>query len=117
MYTFEEIINRVPVDVEASEFEIRIKFLDGSSCLFYHEQDCCEDVFVEDVNGDWKDLLDTPLLVVEERSEVDFNASESGTFTFYTFRSVKGSVDVRWYGSSNGYYSEAVNFEFTGATA
>lgn len=70
----------------------------------YHEQDCCENVTITDITGDLNDLVGYPLLKYDEKE------MESSTWTFYKFASRKGYVDIRWYGSSNGYYSESVDF-------
>jgi len=107
-----DLVDQTIVKVDAGDDEIQFTLSDGRLARFYHFQDCCEQVWVEDVNGDWEDLLDTPLLVAEERSEhgdTDWGGVEQ--WTFYTFRTIKGSVDVRWYGTSNGYYSTAVDFQ------
>ena len=102
-----DTVGKIPVYILSEEEEIVFLFDDGSACKFTHNQECCEHVSVDDVNGDWNDLIGTPLLVAEERTNLD---QKEGTWTFYTFRSIKGSVDVRWYGVSNGFYSEEVDF-------
>ena len=84
------------------------------SFVFFHQQDCCENVSIEDVCGDLQDLVGEPLLLAEEvtgETPVDFDERdhESVTWTFYKFATRKGYVDVRWLGESNGYYSEGVS--------
>lgn len=87
---------------------------DGRLVTFYHDQDCCESVDVEDVLGDVDNLIGSPLILAEEIVRDDPKASESGTKTWYTFVTSKGSVVIRWYGASNGYYSESVNIRISG---
>jgi len=87
----------------------------GETYLMYHEQDCCESVSVEDIVGDLEDLVGSEILLAEEvegETPVDFNERdhESVTWTFYKFATRWGYVDIRWLGSSNGYYSEGVSF-------
>jgi hypothetical protein len=79
---------------------------------FYHYQNCCESVAINDVIGDLSDLVGSPIFVAEERtSDGSGEDFESATWTFYEFATNKGSVTVRWLGVSNGYYSEGVTFE------
>lgn len=86
---------------------------DTERYIFYHSQDCCESVYIESISGDLNDLIGVPLLLAEEVSSDDEGPlneyEDSYTWTFYMFATIKGYVDVRWYGSSNGYYSESVN--------
>lgn len=95
---------------EPGSDEITFWAEDGRRFVFWHEQDCCENVRVEEVIGDVADLCHSPLLMAEE--EVSDHSPEdygSETWTFYKFATTKGYVTIRWVGSSNGYYSESVD--------
>lgn len=109
-----QIIGLTFDSIEKSDDEIVFHSEDGRKFRMYHEQDCCEAVYVEDIAGDLNDLMGAPLVRAEERSQDDPDACESGTWTFYELATIKGSVTIRWYGSSNGYYSESVSLKEVG---
>ena len=82
----------------------------GRTFKMYHSQDCCESVYICDVVGDVPDLIGTPILMAEESTKDDPENDELGMWTFYKLATRKGYVDLRWYGSSNGYYGVRVSF-------
>lgn len=107
------LIGKVLTEIVRSSDEMIFHCEDGSKYKMYHEQDCCEGVAIEDIIGDLDDLIGKPILKASEDTNSD-NAQdndESHTWTFYNLATIKGYVTIRWYGSSNGYYSESVTFE------
>lgn len=82
----------------------------GRKFVMTHFQDCCESVTVEEIIGDLDDVIGSPIVLAEEESSHSDDEDRSRTWTFYTLRTAKGTVTIRWYGHSNGYYSEAVSF-------
>jgi hypothetical protein len=110
-----ELIGKTIVEITGDENsdELWFKCSDGSEYKMHHMQDCCEGVYIEDITGDLNNLLNTPILEArEDHSEEDPKAYHDDAYlwTFYNFRTIKGSVTIRWYGESNGYYSVNVDF-------
>ena len=111
-----ELLGRTLVSVtKVGNDEIVFITREGETYKMYHEQDCCEYVSIEDIVGDLQDLVGSEILVAEEvkgHVPTDFCEGDydSHTWTFYKFATILGYVDIRWFGSSNGYYSESVEF-------
>lgn len=91
-------------------------FTNNTVLDFYHDQSCCESVRIIDITGDLSDLIGHPLTMSEKTVnpgvEDPDDEDKSSTATFYKFATIKGYVDVRWLGESNGHYSESVDEEF-----
>jgi hypothetical protein len=116
---FSSLLGKTLVSIVVNDVKDKITFMDstGQEYVMYHDQDCCESVDIESIVGDLNDLLGNPLLMAEEvvsdeapQDVVVEYCGESETWTFYKLATVKGYVDIRWHGTSNGYYSESVSF-------
>ena len=88
---------------------------DGDIYRLVYHRDCCAKCSVEDICGDLEDLIGHPIIVSEEVHDTNEPPAEgsdsSYTWVFYKLDTVKGGVTIRWFGSSNGCYSEEATFE------
>lgn len=121
MAELKDLIGQTMASVEnVNDEELVFITTDGKKFKLHHSQDCCESVSIESVVGDLADLVGEPMLLAEEITSTEnpqdakpetLEFQDSFTWTFYKFATRKGYVDIRWYGESNGYYSESVDFE------
>lgn len=110
-----EIIKRV-IGLTIGSQEVSFLCQSGKLFRMYHSQDCCERVELVDVVGEASNIVNgKPVNLAEEVSnakasyeEVD---AESYTWTFYNIQAGECMVTLRWLGTSNGYYSESVDFQ------
>lgn len=105
-----EVIKSISGAEQGSD-EVVITTESGKAIKLYHDQDCCESVEINDVEGCAEDLIGA---IVVSAEEVDGDCGESSdyesyTWTFYKLETSKGGLWIRWLGSSNGYYSERVS--------
>ena len=123
--TFDALIGQTFDAVHAKVQGDAVRFIRDDEVLFklHHEQDCCEAVWLEDIVGDLGDLIGTPITRAEKVTNrtpgigvfIDAPLPEgeedpdSYTWTYIWIGTTKGTVAFRWYGTSNGYYSEDVD--------
>lgn len=117
---FKDFVGMAFTDITVNDDKDEIIFTqdNGDRYRMWHWQDCCEGVYLEDVNGDLQDLVGVPILKADEVVSCKNpdgckvpEYQDSFTWTFYHFATIKGYVTLRWYGESNGYYSESVSVD------
>ena len=110
------------VDIDDKLGVIMLTTESGRVVKVFHDQDCCEHVYIDGFDGDMQSLVGKVLIEVEQK-EFDKGDpppneySESWTRTELRFRVDDATVISRWIGTSNGYYSEDVDFELISQTA
>jgi len=84
---------------------------DGTRFHMYHEQDCCESVWIDRIDGSLNSLIGEPIKYAKEvPGHGDPAGYESVTFTDFHLKTKNAHAVIHWIGSSNGYYSESVYF-------
>lgn len=106
---FSEATGHKLLDVRYTSEELLL-FTDGGTFVLYHEQDCCEHVVLDQTSGF------TTTCLGEQIVSAGYVSSEGGdtewgteTWTFYRVETNSMSLDIKFHGSSNGYYSESVS--------
>jgi len=118
----EDLLGKILTKIEVGYDKKEIYFYTscGKRYSQYHDQNCCEQVLIEDICGDLDDLIGSPILLAEEViydnkvpdvlinnfKETDH---DSYSWTFYKLATINGYVTIRWLGSSNGWYGEEVS--------
>jgi hypothetical protein len=106
--------------------EIIFKTENNKKITMFHEQSCCESVFITSKTDNLNILIGKTIVDVTEtvlpnhtfdRSiEAQYDDDNSFTWTFYKFF-YKGvddkteEIEIIWFGTSNGYYDEGVQFK------
>lgn len=101
---FAELKNKVFSSVYVKDDSLHF-VNDTEHFCFHHSRVCCEHVYIESIVGELNDLENTPILVAEMTQSFN-RVNKHETWSFYKFGTVNGWVDIRWFGESNGNYSE-----------
>jgi len=111
------LFNQTIEKIEGAEPEqeyVVFDLADGRRFGMAHQQNCCEYVRVHSIVGDLQNIIGTPVLSALEIDGdpvgIEFEPSESHTFTTFKITTEKGTVEIIWLGESNGYYGESVSF-------
>jgi hypothetical protein len=106
---FDDLVGKTLTKITVTDDTISFVCDDGTTYEMFHMQDCCESVSIESIDGDIQRLIGSPITVAYSSSNSG-EIGESSTWTFYTLGTIIDTVSIRWFGESNGYYSEGVDF-------
>lgn len=104
----DELVGKVVRGLAYDEDSFQI-LTDDCVYIFYHEYNCCESVWLTQVDGISDKIIGSRIVIAEvvtDEKDTDYGHI---TWTFYKIGTTKGMIDFRWQGESNGYYSESVD--------
>jgi hypothetical protein len=118
---FSYMVGKTLASIEQGHERITFNFTDGTACVSYHSQDCCESVSVDRVEGHIENVIGWPIVEAEEDYDNDpipneSRQPESHTWTRQRISTAKGEITFVWLGESNGYYGETPYFQITHGT-
>jgi hypothetical protein len=99
------------IDVDDENNTIMLTTASGRKIKIYHDQECCEYVRIESLEGDFRDLIGKVIIEFEHLEEYE-DSNDYGdhqTKTSLVFKVDGATVISKWVGDSNGYYSESVD--------
>jgi len=114
---FNTLTDKIIIKVDGLVVEstcITLTMKNGVTYRIIHHSECCELVYLQDICGDINDILHHRIVsAVEASSEaIPDGDDDSSSWTFYRIATNFGTTLVlRWYGSSNGCYSETADLE------
>ena len=103
-----DMVGKKVVGVYYDEENFQILTDDGVYA-FYHEQSCCESVWLTQVDGINDKIIGSRIVIAEVVTDEKDTEYGHITWSFYKIGTNKGMIDFRWCGESNGYYSETVD--------
>lgn len=117
---FESLKGKTFKNIIINKTKDSISFItdDNKWYIMNHKQECCEHVFIKEIDNDIQSLVGSEILLAECRINestlkpgdefYDDNYSDQ-TWSFYTLRTINNTCTISWYGVSNGFYSETVD--------
>jgi len=109
---FSDLVGKTLSEVKVERDKITFIVDETESYSMFHGQDCCEQVWIEDICGDLNSLVGVPILFADESSsQVEDKSNYSSLeWTFYRIGCIKGSAVIRWCADLDTYYSVQVDF-------
>ena len=103
-----DMVGKKVVGIYYDEENFQILTDDGVYA-FYHEQSCCESVWLTQVDGINDKIIGSRIVIAEVVTDETDTEYGHITWRFYKIGTHQGLIDFRWCGESNGYYSETVD--------
>ena len=108
MCDIDDLVGKVIKGLAYSDEYFQI-LTDDCVYAFYHQQGCCERVYLTQVDGISDKIIGSRIVIAEVVTDEKDTEYGHITWTFYKIGTNKGMIDFRWQGESNGYYSETVD--------